>query len=68
MASTDSTGLNETYNPPTINASEPRRKVSILTDPPVGGHDNLAFDGPRRKISQVRKLKFGAEVEGRLKV
>lgn len=41
----------------TISASEPRRKVSILTDPPLhaGGIDNLAFDGPRRKISQVRK-------------
>jgi hypothetical protein len=37
---------------------EPKRKVSILTDPPhqqqLGAYDNPAFDGPRRKISQVR--------------
>ena len=33
---------------------ETKRKVSIITDPPTyGGHDNLGFDGPRRKISQV---------------
>lgn len=38
---------------------EAKRKVSILTDPPSqekgGFYDNLAFDGPRRKISQVRR-------------
>lgn len=42
----------------TLNTSnEPKRKVSILTDPPHiqgGGYDNPAFDGPLRKISQVR--------------
>lgn len=34
---------------------EPKRKVSILTDPTQQlGYDNLAFEGqPRRKISQV---------------
>lgn len=40
---------------------EPKRKVSILTDPPSqengGYYDNLGFDGPRRKISQVRIMK-----------
>lgn len=31
-----------------------KRKVSIITDPPsYAGHDNLGFEGPRRKISQV---------------
>ncbi|KAL7041785.1 hypothetical protein ACKWTF_000888 [Chironomus riparius] len=36
-------------------SNEPRRKVSILTDPPHVpgiGYDNPAFDGPNRKISQ----------------
>ena len=36
--------------------NEPKRKVSILTDPPHiqgSGYDNPAFDGPRRKISEV---------------
>lgn len=61
MASTDSStaGTGDHSNHSTISASEPKRKVSILTDPPSqhernAGYDNLAFEGARRKISQVR--------------
>lgn len=60
MASTENptTGTGDHSNHSTISASEPRRKVSILTDPPThersAGYDNLAFEGARRKISQVR--------------
>ncbi|XP_070504351.1 sodium/hydrogen exchanger 9B2 isoform X2 [Chironomus tepperi] len=44
--------------------NEPKRKVSILTDPPhiqSGGYDNPAFDGPRRKISQQQALQQAHE-------
>lgn len=55
MASTDNSALNsnELGNQSTLSTSDPKRKVSILTDPP-SFYDNHAFDGPRRKISQVR--------------
>lgn len=34
--------------------SEPKRRVSIASDPVAVGHDNLAFEpNPRRKISQA---------------
>lgn len=49
--STPSTGDHGNHS--TLSTSEPKRKVSILTDPP-SAYDNYAFDGPRRKISQVR--------------
>ena len=57
MASPDNTlGTGDHSNYSTVSASEPRRKVSILTDPPhnAGGYDNLAYIGTGRKISQVR--------------
>ena len=56
MTSTDSTmpATGDHSNHSTISASDPKRKVSILTDPPVvAAYDNHGFDGPRRKISQV---------------
>lgn len=60
MASTDNStpGTGDHSNHSTISATEPKRKVSILTDPPTqernAGYDNLAYEGVRRKISQVR--------------
>lgn len=53
MSSLDNGGDHSVQS--TISGSEPKRKVSILTDPPTAPHayDNYAFDGPRRKISQV---------------
>lgn len=55
MTSTDNTAVNSNDhgNHSTLSTAEPKRKVSILTDPP-SAYDNHAFDGPRRKISQVR--------------
>lgn len=55
MASTENSAANtgDHGNHSTLSTSEPKRKVSILTDPP-SAYDNYAFDGPRRKISQVR--------------
>jgi hypothetical protein len=56
-------------NQSTIHApnTETKRKVSILTDPPAhdkvhaerhgGYYDNLAFEGAKRKISQVSEVK-----------
>ena len=46
-------------------SNEPKRKVSILTDPPhvqSGGYDNPAFDGPLRKISQVCSMKHADDL------
>lgn len=60
-------GTGDHSNYSTISASEPKRKVSILTDPPQtgGGHDNLGYVGSGRKISQVRfKIKFSWEAYG----
>lgn len=58
MASTDNTGTGDHSNYSTVSASEPKRKVSILTDPPHNalGYDNLGYVGSGRKISQVRIL------------
>lgn len=45
----------------TLSASEPKRKVSILTDPPgERGQDNLGYEGPKRKISQQSDHSDGA--------
>lgn len=58
MASSDTTpGTGDHSNYSTVSASEPRRKVSILADPPAhnaAGYDNLGYVGAGRKISQVR--------------
>lgn len=54
MASTQNTTGDVSQDHST--STDAKRKVSILTDPPHiqgGGYDNPAFDGPRRKISQV---------------
>lgn len=63
MASSDTTpGTGDHSNYSTVSASEPKRKVSILADPPAhnaGGYDNLGYVGTGRKISQVRiKIKW----------
>ncbi|CAO1308366.1 unnamed protein product [Diamesa serratosioi] len=45
----------------TLSATEPKRKVSILTDPPgERGQDNLGYEGPKRKISQQSDHSDGA--------
>lgn len=59
MASSDTTpGTGDHSNYSTVSASEPKRKVSILADPPshdkAAGYDNLGYVGTARKISQVR--------------
>jgi hypothetical protein len=59
MASTnDNTNVDTSHNAPLSPAVDPKRKVSILADPPqhhqAQGYDNPAFDGPQRKISAVR--------------
>jgi hypothetical protein len=49
--------ISDASSPALSPITEPKRKVSILTDPPsqLGvGYDNPAFEGPRRKTSQVR--------------
>lgn len=67
MASTDNTSTtpttpgdaNSNHSTSTTSTVEAKRKVSILTDPPAvqekgSYYDNLAYEGSRRKISQVR--------------
>ncbi|KAG5676603.1 hypothetical protein PVAND_006426 [Polypedilum vanderplanki] len=45
--------VSDTTSPVLSPTTEPKRKVSILTDPPSHlAYDNPAFEGPRRKISQ----------------
>ena len=56
MASTDNSETPPISSVSTLQPAkdDTKRKVSIITDPPsYAGHDNLGFEGPRRKISQV---------------
>lgn len=54
--------INTSSTPTTEAAVEPKRRVSIANDPVAEsrlGYDNLGYDlYPRRKISQVRCVKF----------